>query len=145
MKPQLHGMNVTSNITEYQKSHPKMFHTLGYSPHSGALLFTLNPLDAQLFLRFNSKQSVSNLQVYDICIGSIDGLSCGLLFYSPLKLKSDIYYLLFYRNQTTVETLESAPLEKRLVTDIFMLLSSIDAHYLVIRGNSKLVSFLDSV
>lgn len=130
----LHGFDATEKLDMY-KEHPKVFHTLGYHPVSGAVFFLKRPPDTKLFLSYNNKLSVSSLDIYDICLGHINGLSTGFLFHSPLILKSDYFYLVFHRKTVNAQRdIVQATIEKRLVTADLVMHSNQSVHFIVTRG-----------
>lgn len=139
MKRALDGFDATEQLALY-KDHPTIFHILGYSPTSGAAYLTRNPHENRLILAYNKIFSASGLDIYDIKLNSIEGLSVGFLFHSPLKLKGDAFYLLFYRRHKDIT---SSIVERRMVARSLVFHSSAYLHYIVLRGiDSPIVKFL---
>ncbi len=144
-KKAMHGLDVTDHLSLYTEF-PGVFHVLGYKPTSGAVYLLRNPHGNKLVLAHNQVISASNLDVYDVKLGAIDGLSIGFLFHSPLALKGDFYYLLFYRKSLNpmrdiVE--HNMMVGRRLVARNVVFHSSPSAHYMVIKGaKSQITSFL---
>ncbi len=138
----LHGLDVTEQLQHY-KDNPKVFHTLGHKPVSGAVLFIKGPINTALVLSYNATLSVDGLDVYNVCLGEVNGLTIGYLFYSPLQMRSDFFYLTFYRHGVNTEELKSNPLQKRLVSEHLVIHSNAVAHYLTVRNvSTPLTRFL---
>ncbi len=136
MKP-LHGFDASTQLNPYVE-HPGLFHVLGYRPTSGAAFFAKRPPVNKLILSHNKTLSVANLDVYDIRAGDVGGLSVGFLFHSPLALRGDFFYLMFYRRSVnTQRDLIDAPLTKRFVSDDLVIHSNAMTHYIVLRGKDN--------
>lgn len=98
MAKRMHGLDVTKQIGAYSKS-PGVFHLLGREPTSAALYLLKTPPKASLFLSYAPKISFSNLEVYTVRLGALDGMVTGYLFNSPLVLRYDYYFLVFHRRR----------------------------------------------
>jgi hypothetical protein len=93
-----HNIDATAQVKRYVKS-PGVFHLLGRQPTSAALYLLTTPPAAPLFLTYSPKISFSNLEVYSIRLGAVDGMVTGYLFNSPLVLRHDYYFLVFHRKR----------------------------------------------
>ena len=141
----MHGLDVTDRLEVYKKA-PGVFHVLGYKPTAGAVYLVRNPHDNRLVLAHNPAVSAASLDVYDVKLGAVDGLSVGFLFHSPLALKADFFYLLFYRKSLNpmrdiVE--QKMAVTRRLVARNVVFHACPSAHYLVLKGAvTPITSFL---
>lgn len=98
MAKRMHGLDITKEVNAYTRS-PGLFHLLGREPTSAALYLLKTPPKSTLFLAHSPKLSFSNLEVYTIRVGALDGMVTGYLFNSPLVLRYDYYFLVFHRKR----------------------------------------------
>lgn len=134
----MHALDATQQLQDYQST-PNIFHTLGYKPTAGAVIFNKHStIKAPLILSHSKKLSIPSLDVYNVCIGHVAGLSIGFLFHSPLELKSDFFYLVFHRKNVNVQKMPV--LEKRFVAENLIMYSNESVHYIVPRGLSARIT-----
>lgn len=79
---------------------PRMFHLLGTNPvFSACIYLTKTPPASDLFSVYDPKLSFSNLEVYTVRVGALDGMVTGYLFNSPLVIRHDYYFVVFHRKR----------------------------------------------
>lgn len=140
MKHPLHEMDVTDKLAPYIE-HPNVFHILGVgNPISGAVFLSRNPHGNKLILSYNPIFSSSGLDVYDVKLNHVGGLSVGFLFYSPLRLRGDSFYLLFYRPK---KKYLSSVVQRKKVGGKLVFHSSTYMHYIVLRNiEAPIIDFI---
>lgn len=109
MKPKVEQINVnpkwnrrdfTAELRAYAST-PKVFHRL-YIGRISAAIYLTTPLFGKVFLNYEDAFHHNNLEIYSVRLGSVDGMSAGFLFRSPLTIKCDPYFVLFCRRGTNI-------------------------------------------
>lgn len=95
--PRLHGSPVLEHLTPYLPT-PGRFFALENS-HFSCVYIVRTPPKVELYTAYDAKLSFSNLQVYTVRVGALNGIVAGYLFHTPLLMKLDPYYVIFYRKR----------------------------------------------
>ena len=143
----LQGMDVTERLNLY-RMHTGIFYPLAYKPVAVSIFFFSRSQGTTLLLAFNKTLSMPNMDIYDIRVGATNGLLVGYLMYSPLNMKADSYYTMFYRPSFKPETLleEASTLPKRLISRNLVFHGNEVLHYIVNKKvNHPLVNFIAGI
>jgi hypothetical protein len=130
----LHGADVTDRLKNY-RDNPGIFYPIVYKPIAVAVFFFKRTINISLILSHNKTLSASNMDVYDIRLGDIAGISVGYLIHSPLNMKVDLYHAMFYRRSLSPTSLieSQAKIHKRLIAKNLVFHGNESLHYLAVR------------
>lgn len=98
--PKLHGAPVLKHLVPYLAT-PGRFFALEKS-HFSCVFIARTPPRAELYTAYDQKLSFSNLQIYTVRVGAVNGIVAGYLFHTPLLMKLDPYYVVFHRKRVDV-------------------------------------------
>jgi hypothetical protein len=135
------GLDSTSLIAPFAQT-PRAFHQIAVSNRTSAALYLTKPAFGKTVLTKNPAFDHNSLELYDVTIG-VGGAHVGYFFRSPLRLKSDPYYLLFVRrNIDPVEDIIKGPTpaEKRYVLEKHLVIHVHDQGYMITRIEENAVS-----
>ena len=132
-RKQFDGVDVTDRV--HVCIHPDIFYPLRYRPIALVAIVFASIEDMRVFASFNATLSTSNLEVYNLCISSPDGLTVGHLFSSPLAARVDLHHALFFRRTIKAKELVTSMsvLPKRTLSKNVVFHGNDVMHYIVLR------------